>query len=67
MKNNKVKELINKPAEELKKLLKDDQEKLWQLKIDLASGKIKNVKEIRQTRRNIARILTLLRELESRK
>jgi ribosomal protein L29 len=34
---------------------------LRQLRFDLVSGKVKNVKEIRETKKDIARILTILR------
>lgn len=40
-------------------MLQDNREKLRQLKFDLASGKVKNVREIRQIKKDIARILTL--------
>lgn len=51
-------ELKQKPKEELEKLLQDSREKLRQLKFDLVSGKVKNVREIRQIKKDIARILT---------
>jgi len=37
------------------------------MKFDLEGGKVKNLKAIRQTRRDIARINTLLRESEINK
>ena len=52
-------ELSQKPKEELEKLLQDGREKLRQLQFDLSSGKVKNVKEIRQIKKDIARILTI--------
>lgn len=54
----KMQELRQKPKEELQKLLIDNRERLRQLKFDLASGKVKNVREIRQIKKDIARILT---------
>lgn len=56
----KIKELQQKTASELQKLLQDSQEKLRQLRFDLAAGKVKNVREIRKVRRNIARVLTTI-------
>lgn len=53
------KELLQKPEEELKKMLQDSRERLRQLKFDLSSGKVKNIREIRQIKKDIARILTL--------
>jgi len=55
----KIQELKQIPEGELAKLLQDNRERLRQLKFDLASGKVKNVREIRQIRKDIARILTL--------
>lgn len=62
MKQKEFEQLKTKPVEELKKDLTDYKDKLWNLKIDLAAGKIKNVKEIKKTKRNIARALTLLNQ-----
>lgn len=53
-------ELKQKLKPELEKLLQDSREKLRQLRFDLASGKVKNVGEIRQIKKDIARILTIL-------
>jgi len=57
----KISEIRQKTKEELQKLLKDNREKLRQLRFDLISGKVKNVREIRLIKKDIARILTLLR------
>ena len=58
----KITELKQKSRKELQKLLMDNREELRQMRFDLASGKIKNVKEIRQVRKDIARILTILKK-----
>lgn len=55
-------ELQQRPESELKKLLADNRERLRVLRFDLASGKVKNVREIRKIKKDIARILTLLKE-----
>jgi large subunit ribosomal protein L29 len=47
---------------ELQKLLQEKREKLERLRFDLAVGKVKNISEIRKTRKDIARILTLINE-----
>jgi len=57
----KISELRQKTESELKKLLQDNRERLRSLRFDLASGKIKNVREIRKIKKDIARILTLLK------
>ncbi len=56
----KLSEIKQKPENELRKMLKENRERLQQLRFDLASGKIKNVKKIRQIKKDIARILTLM-------
>lgn len=58
----KASELRQKTKEELEKLLLDFKDKLRQLRFDLVSGKVKNVREIRQIKKDIARILTILKE-----
>jgi large subunit ribosomal protein L29 len=62
----KAEELRQKAKDELGKLLKDYQERQRQLKFDLVAGKVKNVREIRQIKKDIARILTILRNYENR-
>lgn len=57
----KASELRQKSQSELQKLLADNRERLRQLRFDLAAGKVKNVREIRMIKKDIARILTLLR------
>ena len=57
----KVNELRQKPKNELQNVLQEQREKLRLLSFDLSSGKVKNVREIRKTRKNIARTLTILK------
>lgn len=40
--------------------IKEMRDKLWQLRVDLAAGKVKNVREIRKVRKDIARALTAI-------
>jgi len=56
----KISELHQKTKTELQKLLQDNRERLRQLRFDLAAGKVKNVREIRKIKKDIARILTIL-------
>ena len=42
--------------------MKTDKDYLWQLKMDLAAGKVKNVREIRKVRQRIAISKTLIKE-----
>ena len=56
----KAQELRQKPKDELEKMLMENREKLRSLRFDLSAGKVKNVREIRLIKKDIARILTLL-------
>jgi len=60
----KIKELRQKSKNGLQRLLRENREKLRQMRFDLASGKVKNVREIRQIKKEIARILTILCQKE---
>ncbi|OIO45735.1 MAG: 50S ribosomal protein L29 [Candidatus Nealsonbacteria bacterium CG_4_10_14_0_8_um_filter_35_10] len=57
----KTEELKKKSKTDLEKLLKEKGERLRTLRFGLASGKIKNTREIRETKKDIARILTVIR------
>ena len=58
----KIKELRNKDEKSLNKMEFVLREKLRALRFDLQAGKVKNVKEVKQTRRTIAQILTIMKE-----
>ena len=58
----KTKELQSKTEPELRRMLSEHRAKLQQLRFDLAGGKVKNVREIRNTRKDIARILTFQKQ-----
>ncbi len=60
----KAKELKQKTIKDLRKLERELREKLRGLRFDLAAGKVKNVREIRKIKKDIARILTVIREKE---
>jgi len=55
-------ELRKKSDEELLKMVKELKEKLLKLRFKNAFGQLENPMDIRKTRRQIARILTILRE-----
>jgi len=61
MKNN-IKELRKKSAKELYKELKEAQDKLLKLKMDVAQAKVKNHRELPRAKKNIAKILTIVGE-----
>ena len=53
-------EFKGKSKAELIKLVVEFRAKVWQYRIDLASGKTKNIKEIQSTKKAIARALTVI-------
>ena len=61
MKSKELEKLKSKNQGELKEDLGNHRERLWQLSVDLRAGKVKNVREIRQIKKDIARILTCLK------
>lgn len=58
----KAEELRLKSEKELNGIINDFQKKLWNLRFDSVSGKIKNVKEVKGIKRDIARVRTILKE-----
>lgn len=58
----KIRELRRKSNKELQQSLIESRNKLRELRFNLAGGKVKNIREIRQTKRHIARISTSLKE-----
>jgi len=61
----KIAELRQKTKNELEKLLQDNREKVRQLRFNLVAGKVKNVRELRKIKKEIARILTLLKKFNA--
>lgn len=59
----KATELRQKSKEELIKLVQEKRERINELRFLLPQGKVKNVKELMQARRDAARILTVLRSM----
>lgn len=60
MKLKEWEQLKNKPEQELEDELKKSKDYLWNLQVDLKAGKIKNVREVKELKRKIARINTIL-------
>ena len=56
-------EVQKKSKSDLEKLIRDKRERLRFLRFNLAVGKVKNVREVREVKKDIARILTKLKEL----
>jgi len=61
----KAHELREKTIEELKKDLRDQQEELFRFRFQAKLGKLENAVVMRRTRRNIARIKTILTEKQN--
>lgn len=62
----KLKELREKSDAELQKLLKSFRESLREMHFKVANDQMKNVRSIRVTKKDIARILTLIKERQSK-
>ncbi|OGY46950.1 MAG: 50S ribosomal protein L29 [Candidatus Buchananbacteria bacterium RIFCSPHIGHO2_02_FULL_45_11b] len=57
------KELKNLSEKEWQKILGETREKLRDLKFKVASNQIKNIRELREAKKTIARVLFLLKSL----
>ncbi len=57
----KFNELENKTKEELNHMLSDLKTKLLKLNFDLADNKVKDVSQVGKTKKDIARILTMMK------
>lgn len=60
MKRKEIQELKNKGAGELERLIRESNERLRALRFDLAAGKVKNVSELHELRKKVARMKTFL-------
>ncbi len=60
MKDKEFQQIKIKPIEVLNKELVDYREKLRKFKFDLSQGKVKDIKEIKKTKKAVARILTII-------
>jgi large subunit ribosomal protein L29 len=60
----KAKELRDMTVEELQKKMNDTKDELFRLRFQLATGQLDNAMRIKEVRRNIARVKTVIRERE---
>ena len=58
----KATELRNKSGEELEKMLKDLKEELFNLRFQLAINQLENPHKISETKKEIARVMTVITE-----
>ena len=61
-----VKEIRDKSNEELLKTLEEFKSELFNLRFERATGSIENPMRIRELKKSIARILTVLKEREAK-
>ena len=64
MKKKELTELRVKEAKELKKLAEDRQAEIKRINPELGIGKEKNLKKVKNLRREIAQVLTIIKEME---
>lgn len=67
MKRKEIEQMKNLPVAELAKAVKNGREHLRVMKFDLAAGKVKDVRELRESKKNIARALTLMKIAEKKR
>jgi large subunit ribosomal protein L29 len=60
-----LKDIREKSVDELTKLLKEKKLHLFELKLKFKTQQLTNPNEITQTRRDISRVLTLMKEKEN--
>ena len=61
----KVNEIKEKTVEELQKMLNDINKDIFSLKFKKATGQLENTMRIRNLKKDVARIKTLIREKEN--
>lgn len=61
----KNKELREKTIEELNKVLNEERSKMSQIRFDIKARQVKNYRKIRSMKKDIARIITLIKEKNS--
>ncbi len=64
MKKKELQSYAGRSKGELQKELLEEHEKLAKLRFDLAAGKVKNIREMRHLKKNIAQLLTLLKNIK---
>jgi ribosomal protein L29 len=66
MKKKEIQELKNRPVDELDHMANAANEKLRALSFDLAAGKVKDISQIRELKRKVARIKTFIHEQDAK-
>lgn len=60
MKKNDIQDLKTKNVDELKRILSDFQGEISKLSVDKSLGKLKNTNQIKNKKKDVARVLTFL-------
>ena len=60
MKKKEIQELKNKSVAELERMVAESTDRLRALRFDLAAGKVKNIAELHEQRKTIARAKTFI-------
>lgn len=66
MKKSEIQKLTKKTPADLQKDLTSSREELRALRFELAAGKVKNITKIKDVKRTIARILTLVNNMKDK-
>lgn len=64
MKKKEIQELKHRPVQELTRLVYEASEKLRALRFDLAAGKVKDMSELHEVKKKIARMKTFIHQKE---
>ena len=64
MKKNELKEMMNRSVEELSTELQNKKIELFNLRFQLATGQLQNTAAIRECKKDIARVQTIIRQRE---
>ena len=62
MKKKDIQELKHRSADQLAVLVKETSEKLRALRFDLAAGKVKDISQIHEAKKKIARMKTFMKQ-----
>jgi len=57
-----IKDLRNKDSEALRYLLADMEEELFNMRTQMATGHLKDTASVKMTRRDVARVMTVLQQ-----
>ncbi|MBI4999699.1 50S ribosomal protein L29 [Candidatus Gottesmanbacteria bacterium] len=64
MKKDELSQTRNKTLQELRKELKEKKQELTKIRLEVSTGKIKNMKAGKSLRRDIAQLSTIIRDKE---